>query len=836
MDLQGTGSPPIEVPASEHSSTVKKFGVTALALFLYLLLADVAIETFWSGAPVRWWVLGVVTVSLVGVLVAWRSAPTIWKRMTPAVLATSGAGVFLVLLAATVWLPGGLDNGVRLAGQPTSVVLALLSTCAVILAGTVVLRLRAVPLWARLALTALAAYACAGFVVGLLRSTPFLDLFHGLGFWSRLPVWLQGPRLGAFVVLPLGAIALALTWLKHRGEARTSTSTLQPSMLLLAAFAASLAAVSAAGGANPPGVAPGTVDLANRSSLPAAPLSPEQKQQAYKTEVSALRDRVARLQTSVDSFPKALVEVDALSGTLAAPEAAFAFVRDQIALEPYSGVMKGAAGTLVTRGGNALDRALLLARILGRNGIATRIARGQLPAPQAPILLQQIASSSDAVGLIARSLGNARPASRLSDRDRQSADSLRLQAEGRAKTARAAADQGYGALKASLEKAGLPILRDTGPDQLKILQDHFWVKATIAGQTIDLDPSVADARMAQPATYRGQAFSADDLAGPQQPPELVNYFFYSSLAHHFIAAKEAPGVRQFNLRPRLAFFRHGFAVHDWSRPTVSRRYQEGLDVVNVLYGFVGPREASATLGLKIGVADTSLERSFARSGIDFNTVPLVASAGNQKIALTTAGPGQASTIDALPLPVAIKAVLRDELAEGRTLVLPASLVTLNQVRSYGWWSIDPESGVALGKMDLGAGQGLVEHSKLSEKMLEMSHIFAKCYGGVLGCFMVEIADQLVPPDGPYHVLSFPGLPKIEGGKDLGTCIASKACEAIVELAILAASSAAYHEEAEEMIQVLLDLVNKTLIAEGAAEHSCAGLEGGEHSAERRGAG
>jgi len=277
MDLQGTGSPQVEVPASGHPSTVKTLGVAALAILLCLLLADVTIETFWSGAPVRWWVLGVVTVYLAGLLAAWRSAPMVWKRMTPAVLATSGAGVFLGLLAATAWLPGGLDNGMRLVGQPTSVVLMLLTACAVILAGAVVLRLRAVPLWARLALTALAAYACAGFVVGLLRSTPYYALFHGLGFWSRLPVWLQGPRLGTFVVLPLGAIGLALTWLKHRGEERTSTSRLQPGVLLLAAFAASLAAVSAAGVANsvnPLNVAHGTVDRANRSSRSADPLPP----------------------------------------------------------------------------------------------------------------------------------------------------------------------------------------------------------------------------------------------------------------------------------------------------------------------------------------------------------------------------------------------------------------------------------------------------------------------------------------------------------------------------------------------------------------------------------
>lgn len=51
MDPQGTGSRQLDVPASEHPSAVKTLGVVALALLLYLQLADSAIETFWSGAP-----------------------------------------------------------------------------------------------------------------------------------------------------------------------------------------------------------------------------------------------------------------------------------------------------------------------------------------------------------------------------------------------------------------------------------------------------------------------------------------------------------------------------------------------------------------------------------------------------------------------------------------------------------------------------------------------------------------------------------------------------------------------------------------------------------------
>jgi len=92
-----------------------------------------------------------------------------------------------------------------------------------------------------------------------------------------------------------------------------------------------------------------------------------------------MQNRLTRLQSYLDGFPKALTDVDALAATLSTPDAAFAFVRDRVAFEPYPGVMKGPLATLLTRGGNSLDRALLLAAILSETACRSRSRTGNCP-------------------------------------------------------------------------------------------------------------------------------------------------------------------------------------------------------------------------------------------------------------------------------------------------------------------------------------------------------------------------------------------------------------------------------------------------------------------------
>lgn len=57
---------------------------------------------------------------------------------------------------------------------------------------------------------------------------------------------------------------------------------------------------------------------------------------------------------------------------------AFTAVATAIRLEPYTGILRGARGTVLARGGNAADQAVLLADLLRANGHRVRFVRGTL--------------------------------------------------------------------------------------------------------------------------------------------------------------------------------------------------------------------------------------------------------------------------------------------------------------------------------------------------------------------------------------------------------------------------------------------------------------------------
>lgn len=183
---------------------------------------------------------------------------------------------------------------------------------------------------------------------------------------------------------------------------------------------------------------------------------------------------------TADALPEADWEIGALAGTLGDdPTMAFRLLRDGIAFEPYPGALRGAAGTLAARAGNAYDRALLLKALLDAMGLMSRFAFGELDEPTAVALL---AHSLDA------------PSRPLPEAGGLAATTFDLDAL----VSRARRD--HALLRTALDHAGLSLGGAPTAELVTEVRPHAWVQVQQDGAWIDLDPSLPDAQPGQRLT------------------------------------------------------------------------------------------------------------------------------------------------------------------------------------------------------------------------------------------------------------------------------------------------------------------------------------------------
>ena len=99
----------------------------------------------------------------------------------------------------------------------------------------------------------------------------------------------------------------------------------------------------------------------------------------YFTLLEELRNRIDRTQFDADEL--------AFELAFETPESIVGWVASNIAFEQYPGLLRGAQGTLMSRAGNALDQAVLLAKLLKDAGYEAQIHHGLLTHDQAGELL-----------------------------------------------------------------------------------------------------------------------------------------------------------------------------------------------------------------------------------------------------------------------------------------------------------------------------------------------------------------------------------------------------------------------------------------------------------------
>ena len=455
----------------------------ALAVVLYGLLLDAAVETWWSGSPVRWWLVATVTTyGLATVL--------LWRRLTWHSKAAISAFVFLGIVAITAWLPGGLSMGMRLAGRGTSTLLSLFVAAAVTLAAVVVWRFRAVPRAVRTGVVLLAAYGLIAFVYGAIAGVPFSDLFSGDSVWQGLPSVLQGAFVSGVIVLPLAL----LTSVVRAGIPRFREGSPRYTLYQIVALATSLAIVLAAlpvasQWRNDPQVSTAAVGFTLPVTTPIVPSAA--LSDALENSLRAVED--GERESPRDRWDPAYV-VEQVGKD---PQQLFDWVASNTFWIPYRGLLRGPVGVLMDRLGNSLDRAVLLATLLKHAGHSVRLAHGELANDQAAGLLPAlIVARTDGLRRDSRSAplgaGDVKQVAAQYSLDgpaiEQSLGSYAADGD-RVFSAleRRTADQTE-RLRAAVGRRAANGDRSTRIDSaIDLLRDHWWVQRQDGGSWIDLD-------------------------------------------------------------------------------------------------------------------------------------------------------------------------------------------------------------------------------------------------------------------------------------------------------------------------------------------------------------
>src|SRR5688572_12026766 len=172
------------------------------------------------------------------------------------------------------------------------------------------------------------------------------------------------------------------------------------------------------------------------------------------------------------------------------PGRIFAFVRDQIAFEAYSGGLRGPRGTLLAMAGNSVDRAALLGSLLVQSGQRVRYVHGTLP--------KELARS-----LVTSMWGERRlPPPSSADEERSPSLAAAMETFGNG------VRRDYTLIRDRLKRARLAGASGIAPDLDSLVREaeaHYWVQWWKNGSWFDLDPSFAEAVPGQTFAPPGQA-------------------------------------------------------------------------------------------------------------------------------------------------------------------------------------------------------------------------------------------------------------------------------------------------------------------------------------------
>ncbi|MEW5901317.1 MAG: hypothetical protein AB1715_07640 [Acidobacteriota bacterium] len=187
---------------------------------------------------------------------------------------------------------------------------------------------------------------------------------------------------------------------------------------------------------------------------------------------------ISKIEAVAKRIPLERYDIEALARRLGTGiDAAFAFVRDRVRYEAYPGILRGAEGAFVMRAGNALDRSLLLAKLLELKGVSTRFASGRLGRAEAERLYAHIFDLHPPAGSIPI------PSTPMSPDSGKFWERVVTRA-----------NRDYEAIRSALGD-WLPVSSIPSREEaLAEIEQHVWVQAMVNGRWVDLDSSFKDAK------------------------------------------------------------------------------------------------------------------------------------------------------------------------------------------------------------------------------------------------------------------------------------------------------------------------------------------------------
>ena len=177
----------------------------------------------------------------------------------------------------------------------------------------------------------------------------------------------------------------------------------------------------------------------------------------------------------------------------------FRFVSDEVRYDPYSGILRGARGTLASRAGNSADQALLLAALLGASLLPVRFAVGEIDGDTADALLASAEADAESIrqhGLDA--LGGAipgkeRPLPQLTPEQQAQLDQAVARGEQVVTWARDQLERTVSTIETALQEAGIELLDGFTPMPDSERARHVWVQVAQTADWVDLDPTLLGA-------------------------------------------------------------------------------------------------------------------------------------------------------------------------------------------------------------------------------------------------------------------------------------------------------------------------------------------------------